>query len=297
MLENTEIKSHFYWNFLQGIVNAPVLNIIFGLWHRSFSLDVGVERFKNLMSMAWEFPRSWSIYTTTFPEIHISRVKWWDHGSNFLGSRSVIENILCFLFIVNLKANGENFSHNPMGKIHTIFFFKIGVRHWASVHEKKIACFGIWFSVATVVITIAWWLVTTVATRRGITTALYHVDSYYHYYSCHVIVVTTAVTTVATENRMTTHAIFFSCTDARCRAPFLRKNHILQSDDNNDDDKVRTALPGARERWAKNDDEWAGTSWVCTGSSHIVGTLRNHVSPRPQERVVMTVMGKCECSY
>ncbi len=46
---------------------------------------------------------------------------------------------------------------------------------------------------------------------------------------------------------------FFSWTDARCWAPFLWRNCVLQSD--NDDTKVCAALPGAKERWAKNDDE------------------------------------------
>ncbi len=98
---------------------------------------------------------------------------------------------------------------------------------------------------------------------------------------------TTVVTTVDTENCVTTHAIFFSSTDAQCRTPFLRKNHVLQSDcDNDDDAKVHATLTSAKERRAKNDDEHAfavvatiaRTSQVCAGSSHIVGTLQNCVS-------------------
>ncbi len=85
--------------------------------------------------------------------------------------------------------------------------------------------------------------------------------SYFCYYSRHAIVVTTVVTTVATENRMTTHVIFFSSTDARCQALFLRKNCVLQSD-NDDDAKVFAALPSAKERQAKNDDECA-FSCIC----------------------------------
>ncbi len=48
--------------------------------------------------------------------------------------------------------------------------------------------------------------------------------NYRRYYSHHAIVVTTIVTTVVIENRMPTHAIFILMSDARCRAPFLRKN-------------------------------------------------------------------------
>ncbi len=50
--------------------------------------------------------------------------------------------------------------------------------------------------------------------------------SYCHYYSHHAIVVMTVVTTVATENHMTTQAIFSPSTNARCRTPIFKKNLI-----------------------------------------------------------------------
>ncbi len=51
--------------------------------------------------------------------------------------------------------------------------------------------------------------------------------SYCRYYSHRVIVVTTVVTTVATDYRITMHAIFFSLTDAWCCAPvFLNRMHF-----------------------------------------------------------------------
>ncbi len=45
VLKYTEIKSYFYWNILLAIINARVLNIIFSLWHRSFSLGEEVKCF------------------------------------------------------------------------------------------------------------------------------------------------------------------------------------------------------------------------------------------------------------
>ncbi len=95
---------------------------------------------------------------------------------------------------------------------------------------------------------------------------------------------------------MTMHAIFFSSTDAQCRAPFLRKI-VIQSDDGNDDNaKVRAALSGTKERQVKV-AAIIRTSWVCAGSSCVVGTLRKRVSLGLWECVVTTVPGKCECSY
>ncbi len=65
------------------------------------------------------------------------------------------------------------------------------------------------------------------------------------------------------------------------------------SKDDNDNVKVHTALPGAKERGAKNDDAAiARTSRACTGSSRIVGTLRNRVSLGLWERVLTTVPRK-----
>ncbi len=52
----------------------------------------------------------------------------------------------------------------------------------------------------------------------------------------------------------TTACDFFSSMDARCRSLFIRKNCVLQSDD---DTKVRTALPGRKEWRAKNNGERA----------------------------------------
>ncbi len=76
------------------------------------------------------------------------------------------------------------------------FFLKNGGRHRASVDEKK---------------------------NRMRRHTIFR--SYCHYYcrycSRHAIVVTTIVTIVATENHITTHAIFPPSTDAQCRAPIF----------------------------------------------------------------------------
>ncbi len=81
--------------------------------------------------------------------------------------------------------------------------------------------------------------------------------SYCHYYSRHAIVVMTVVTTAAMENRMTKHAIFFLIYGCPMSGNVLKKNRILQSDgdNNNDNDtKACAVLPGANERRAKTDD-------------------------------------------
>ncbi len=82
--------------------------------------------------------------------------------------------------------------------------------------------------------------------------------SYCLYYSRHVIVVTTVVTTVFTENRMTTHTIFFLI--YRCSMSgtvFKKKSTFKDGSDDDDDTKVRAALPGRKEQRAKNDDKRA----------------------------------------
>ncbi len=86
---------------------------------------------------------------------------------------------------------------------------------------------------------------------------------------------------------------FFSSTDARCRAPFIRKNHVLQRDD--DDAKV----PGAKKQQAKNNSECAflhvrGTSRAYAGPSRIVGTLRNCVSLGLRELMVMLSLSRAQ---
>ncbi len=121
-----------------------------------------------------------------------------------------------------------------------------GDRHPASIDEKKnrmrrhtIFCrycryYGhYYYSITTVVMT--------VTTRHGIMTSNYPtwynnvvipcrvaaiVTTVSALLQCHAIVVTTVVTTVAMENRITTHAIFFSSTDARCREPIFFKNRV-----------------------------------------------------------------------
>ncbi len=52
LFENIEIKSHFYWNFLQGSLMLMSWTAFLDFSIRPFSIGVGVERFKNLMSMA-----------------------------------------------------------------------------------------------------------------------------------------------------------------------------------------------------------------------------------------------------
>ncbi len=104
--------------------------------------------------------------------------------------------------------------------------------------------------------------------------------SYYHCHSRHAIVVTTVVTTVATENRMTTHAIFFLIYRYPMSDTVFKKKSSFKDDD---DTKVHAALPGAKERRAKNDEECTFSricrcrrnSWNLLGmhtkTSHIVG--------------------------
>ncbi len=77
--------------------------------------------------------------------------------------------------------------------------------------------------------------------------------SYCRYYNRHAISVTTEVTTVATENRMTTHAIFFLIYGCPMSGAVFKKK--LSFKDDSDDAKVHAAFPHAKERWAKNDDE------------------------------------------
>ncbi len=113
--------------------------------------------------------------------------------------------------------------------------------------------------------------------------------SYCRYYSHHAIVVMTVCDSSNDSSYGKSYAdgcnFFFSSMDARCRAPFIRKNRVLQSDD---DAKVRAAFPGAKEQRAKNDGKCAflglspSSSWECAGSSRVVGTFWNCVSLSPQ---------------
>ncbi len=146
------------------------------------------------------------------------------------------------------------------------FLKKIVARHRASDMRKKIACIGIRFSVTTVVTTIvttvATTVVTTVATRHGIMTSLHHDSSY--------------------GNRMPTHAIFILMSDARCRAPFLRKNRPSWITTTRR--SVQRSL--AQKSGEPSNDERAfaiiaaiaGMSRVHTRSFRIIGTLQNRVS-------------------
>ncbi len=89
---------------------------------------------------------------------------------------------------------------------------------------KKIACIVIRFSITTVVTTVS------------------------RYYYRMRTVVTTVVTTVATENCMTTRAIFSPIYGCPMSDTILKKSSFKDDDDNDDnndnnDAKVRTALP------------------------------------------------------
>ncbi len=66
--------------------------------------------------------------------------------------------------------------------------------------------------------------------------------------------------TVATENCMTTHAIFFLIYGCTMPGTVFKKKSSFKD---NDDAKVRGALPGAKERRAKNDDERAFSRIRC----------------------------------
>ncbi len=82
---------------------------------------------------------------------------------------------------------------------------------------------------------------------------------------------------------MTTHAIFFLIYGCPMSGTVFKKKSSFKVDNDDDDDntKVRTALPGAKERRAKNNDKCAfavvaviaGTSQLHTRSSPIIGTL------------------------
>ncbi len=132
-------------------------------------------------------------------------------------------------------------------RIFLIITWQPCARHRASVHEKK--------------------------KNRMCRHTIFH--SYCHYYGCYYSCLVMR--------------FFFSATDARCWAPFLRKNRVLQSDDGNDKDDdamVRTALPGAKERQTKNNNECAfavvativGTSLGCRVLSHCWNASKPHAS-------------------
>ncbi len=99
---------------------------------------------------------------------------------------------------------------------------------------------------------------------------------------------------------------FFSFTDARCRAPFLRKNRPSKTTTMTQRSAQSSPAPKSGEpKTMTNADSRpfafvaaiAGTSQAHVGSSRIVGILRNFVSLGPWECAVTMVPGKCECSY
>ncbi len=100
---------------------------------------------------------------------------------------------------------------------------------------------------------------------------------YRRYYSHHTIVVTIVVTTVAMENRMTTHAIVILIYGCSMSCTIFKKK--LSFKDNDDDAKICTVLPGAKEQRAKNDDE---CSFFACG---IPSLRRNHSKLRVSRAV------------
>ncbi len=132
--------------------------------------------------------------------------------------------------------------------------------------------------------------------------------NYCRYYSRCAIVVMTVLTTVARENRMRMHAIFIVTSHARCPATILRKNRPSWTTTTTTMTRRSAQCSTAQKSGEPSDDERAshvsavvaaiaGTSCERAGSSHIVGTLRNHVSLGPRKRVVTTVPGNAIVGY
>ncbi len=146
------------------------------------------------------------------------------------------------------------------------FFKKIGARHRASVHENKNRT--------------RWHMI---------------FRTYCRYYGCYyyrmMTVVTTIVMTVATENRMTTHAIF-----SHLRMPdvghFFKKKSSCKATTTTTTITIRSSTQrslvqkSGEPKTTMNTHSGAfavvaaiaETSQVCAVSSRAVGTIRNHVS-------------------
>ncbi len=94
----------------------------------------------------------------------------------------------------------------------------------------------------------------------------------------------TVVTPVATENRMTTHAIFFLIYGCPMSGTILKeKSSFKDDDDDNNGAKVCAVLLSAKELGAKNDDERSFSrirrrphdSWNLSGADRVLSHRRN----------------------
>ncbi len=126
---------------------------------------------------------------------------------------------------------------------------------------------------------------------------------YCRYYSRHAIVVTTVVTTVIPENCMPTHVIFILMSDARCRAPFLRKNRLSWITTTAMTMAQRSAQHSPVQKSSEQSNNERAFSHVCRSRrvsrnvSGVHGVLSHHRNPSklcvfwPRERTVTTIPG------